>query len=253
MLDLVMLTHGWRRFSWENVLVEKLPEIKQFIERGINIEGQITEQTSTKKGLGGGKVSAFVGEGVEILGSEFGPNGRFIFTELDYQDSVTITITAEDNRVKKFVDVSIIQPEAVFSTIAGRFPDQILWPSALTASFRQRQLMQELTATQKTLDLEGVTVEGQSIKKEEEEVRKIYGSGDVTISPDKIPGNVAFTNVFQLIQGRVSGVQIFVSGLDVSVQIRGVGSINSGTTPLFLLDNMPVLSLIHISEPTRPY
>lgn len=239
-LDLVMLTHAWRRFSWENVLAEKLPEIKQFIERGINIEGQITEQTSTKKGLGGGKVSAFVGEGVEIIASEFGPNGRFIFTELDYQDSVAITITAEDNRVKKFVDVSIIQPEPVFSTIAGRFPEQILWPSALTASVKQRQLLQELTENQKTLDLEGVTVEGQSIKKEEEEIRKIYGSGDVTISPDKIPGNVAFTNVFQLIQGRVSGVQIFVSGLDVSVQIRGVGSINSGTTPLFLLDNMPV-------------
>ncbi|HAS58463.1 MAG TPA: colicin receptor, partial [Algoriphagus sp.] len=73
-----------------------------------------------------------------------------------------------------------------------------------------------------------------------EEVQKIYGPGDVSIDPEKIPGSVGFTNVFQLIQGRVSGVKVFVSGLDVSVQIRGVGSINAGTGPLYLLDNIPV-------------
>lgn len=239
-LDLVMLTHGWRRFSWDEVITGKFPDIDHFIEQGITIEGQITEQQETKKGLGGGKVSAIIGEGIEIISSEFGPNGRFIFTELDYQDTVTVTITAEDNRVKNFLDVSIIQPEAVFSKIEGNYPDQISWPAALAATFQERKLQQQLNEDQEVLDLEGVTVEAQTIQKEEEEVRKLYGVGDVTINPDKIPGNVAFTNVFQLIQGRVSGVQVFVSGLDVSVQIRGVGSVNAGTTPLFLLDNMPV-------------
>jgi len=239
-LDLVMLTHGWRRFTWDDVMANKLPEITSFIERGINIEGQITEQQETRRGLGGGKVSAVLGEGVEIVSSEYGPNGRFILRELDYQDSVTVTITAEDNRVRNFVDVSIIKPEAVFSKIKGTYPSQIVWPAALAATFEARNMLQRLNEDQDVLDLEGVTVEAQSIEKEEEEVRKIYGTGDVTINPDKIPGNVAFTNVFQLIQGRVAGVQVFVSGLDVSVQIRGVGSINSGTGPLYLLDNFPV-------------
>jgi TonB-dependent SusC/RagA subfamily outer membrane receptor len=240
LLDLVMLTHGWRRFTWDDVIANKLPEITNFIERGINIEGQITEQQETRRGLGGGKVSAVLGEGIEIVSSEYGPNGRFILRELDYQDSVTVTITAEDNRVRNFVDVSIIEPEAVFTEINGTYPNQIVWPAALAATFEERNMLQRLNEDQDVLDLEGVTVEAQTIEKEEEEVRKIYGTGDVTINPDKIPGNVAFTNVFQLIQGRVSGVQVFVSGLDVSVQIRGVGSINSGTGPLFLLDNSPV-------------
>lgn len=240
LLDLVMLTHGWRRFTWVDVMANKLPEITHFIERGINIEGQITEQQETRKGLGGGKVSAVLGEGIEIVSSQYGPNGRFILRELDYQDSVTVTITAEDNRVRNFVDVSIIEPEAVFTVINGTFPNQIVWPAALVATFEERNMLQRLNEDQDVLDLQGVTVEAQSIQKEEDEVRKIYGTGDVTINPDKIPGNVAFTNVFQLIQGRVSGVQVFVSGLDVSVQIRGVGSINSGTGPLYLLDNFPV-------------
>lgn len=239
-LDLVMLTHGWRRFTWDDVMANKLPEITNFIERGINIEGQITEQQETGKGLGGGKVSAVLAEGVEIVSSEYGPNGRFILRELDYQDSVTVTITAEDNRVRNFVDVSIIKPEAVYTKINGTYSSQIIWPAALAATFEARNMLRRLNEDQDLLDLEGVTVEAQLIEKEEEEVRKIYGTGDVTINPDKIPGNVAFTNVFQLIQGRVAGVQVFVSGLDVSVQIRGVGSINSGTGPLFLLDNFPV-------------
>ncbi len=240
LLDLVMLTHGWRRFSWDDVLANKLPEITNFIERGINIEGQITEQQETKKGLAGGKVSAVIGDGIEIISSEYGPNGRFILRELDYQDSVTVTITAEDSRAKNFVDVSLIQPEAVFSQITGIYPNEITWPAALVATFAERNLLQQLNEDQDILDLEGVTVEAQTIQREDEEIRKIYGTGDVTINPDKIPGNVAFTNVFQLIQGRVSGVQVFVSGLDVSVQIRGVGSVNSGTGPLYLLDNFPV-------------
>lgn len=240
LLDLVMLTHGWRRFTWEDVIANKLPEITDFIETGINIEGQITEQQETRKGLGGGKVSAVVGEGIEVISSEFGPNGRFILRELDYQDSVNVAITAEDSKARNFVNVSIIQPEAVFSQINGTFPNQIVWPAALVATYSERNMLQRLNEDQDVLDLEGVTVEAQSIEKEEEGVRKIYGTGDVSINPDKIPGNVAFTNVFQLIQGRVSGVQVFVSGLDVSVQIRGVGSINSGTGPLYLLDNFPV-------------
>lgn len=240
LLDLVMLTHGWRRFTWEDVMAQKLPEITNFIERGINIEGQITEQQETRRGLAGGKVSAILGEGAEIVASEYGPNGRFIITELDYQDSVTVTITAEDNRVKNFVDVSIVKPEAVFTVINGTYPNQIIWPAALAATFEARNLLQQLNEDQDIQDLEGVTIEAQTIQKEDEEVRKIYGTGDVTINPDKIPGNVAFTNVFQLIQGRVSGVQVFVSGLDVSVLIRGAGSVNAGTGPLYLLDNFPV-------------
>lgn len=239
-LDLVMLTHGWRRFTWDQIKASEFPKVEHFIESGINIEGQITEQEETKKGLGGGKVSAVVGEGIEIISSEYGPNGRFILRDLVYQDSVNVTITAEDKRVKNFVEIEVVQPEAVFTRLSGKYPAQIQWPEALISTFKERNFQQQLTEDQDIMDLEGVTVEGQTIQREEEEIRKIYGTGDVSITPDKIPGNVAFTNVFQLIQGRVSGVQVFVSGLDVSVQIRGVGSINSGTTPLFLLDNMPV-------------
>ncbi len=240
-LDLVMMTHGWRRFEWSDVLTENFPKVENFIERGINIEGQVSDPEQTKKGLGGGEITALIGEGIEIQSSEYGPNGRFIFRDLEYLDSASVTITAQDNRLKNFVDVSIIKPEPVFTVITGNYAENIVWPEGLVSTYRERTLMQQLNSEEDIIELEGVTVEGKTVEKEEEEIRKIYGSGDVTIDPEKIPSSVGFTNVFQLIQGRVSGVQVFVSGLDVNVTIRGVGSLGgSGTQPLYLLDNIPV-------------
>ncbi|MCS5491510.1 TonB-dependent receptor plug domain-containing protein [Algoriphagus limi] len=239
-LDIVMLTHGWRRITWNEVLENKIPEVNFFIERGINIEGQVTDQEDTRRGLSGGKITALVGEGIEIVTSEFGPNGRFIFRDLEYQDSAKVTITAEDNRLKNFIDVEVIRPEPVFTEIKGKYPNQLDWPKSLIESYEARILMKQLNEDPDLVDLEGVTVEGQTIVEGEEDVRRIFGSGDVTIDPEKIPASVGYTNVFQLIQGRVSGVQVFVNGLDVSVQIRGVGSLSSGTEPLYLLDNFPV-------------
>ncbi|MBN7815638.1 TonB-dependent receptor plug domain-containing protein [Algoriphagus pacificus] len=240
-LDLVMLTHGWRRFEWSDVLAGDFPKVEQFIERGINIEGQVSDAEDTKKGLSGGKITALVGEGIEIVSSEYGPNGRFIFRDLDYLDSASVTITAEDSRLKNFVNVSVIQPEPVFNSIEGNYTREVIWPEGLVATYRERMMMQQLNKEKDIVDLEGVTVEAKTIEREEEEIKKIYGSGDVTLDPEKIPSSVGFTNVFQLIQGRVSGVQVFVSGLDVNVTIRGVGSLGgSGTQPLYLLDNIPV-------------
>jgi len=249
-LDLVMLTHGWRRFEWADILAGNLPKVAQFIERGINIEGQVTDAEQTKKGLGGGKITALVGEGIEIVTSEYGPNGRFIFRDLEYLDSAAVTITAEDTRLRNFIDVAVMQPEPVFNSIQGNYAQELIWPEGLVATYRERTMMQQLNSDKDIIDLEGVTVEGKTIEREEEEIKKIYGAGDVTLDPDKIPSSIGFTNVFQLIQGRVSGVQVFVSGLDVSVTIRGVGSLGgSGTQPLYLLDNAPVeaSTLLNIS------
>lgn len=239
-LDLLMLTHGWRRFEWNQVLAGEFPKVDHFIERGINIEGQVSDQEDTKKGLGGGKITALVGEGVEIVSSEYGPNGRFIFRDMDYLDSAQVTITAEDSRLRNFINVAVEQPKSVFNKLHGKYPNQISWPEGLIATYQERSLMQRLNEERDVLDLEGVTVEAETIEKEEEQIKKIYGAGDVTIDPEKIPGSVGFTNVFQLIQGRVSGVQVVVNGLNASVTIRGVGSLTSGTQPLYLLDNMPV-------------
>ncbi|GMQ26408.1 TonB-dependent receptor plug domain-containing protein [Algoriphagus sp. oki45] len=239
-LDLVMMTHGWRRFTVPEILEEKFPENGFYIEQGITITGQVKEQIETKKGLGGGKISALIGDGIELVGSEYGPDGKFVFSGLNYQDSVSVTITAEDQRAKNYIDLSVEQPKPVFPSLLGRYPEKIIWPEELVATYQARTLMQQITAEDGITDLEGVTIEAQTLQEEATTARKFYGEGDASIEPDKIPGSVGFTNIFQMIQGRVAGVRVSINGNGASVQIRGVGSIQAGTEPLYLLDNVPV-------------
>jgi TonB-dependent SusC/RagA subfamily outer membrane receptor len=247
-LDYVMLTHGWRRFSWDDVVSSTYPEITNFIEQGITIEGQVTDSGDTRKGLTGGKITALI-EGSEIITSEFGPSGRFIFRDLNYLDSARVTITAEDKRLTNFVDVSILFPEPVFSSTLGKYSDSPLWSEELTANYAARARISQLTnEEEKLIDLGEVTVESTTIADEDTKIRKIYGDGDVSINPEKISAAVSLNNVFELIQGRVAGVQVSVSGQDVRVTIRGVGTLGGASSePLYLLNNIPVQAAVLLS------
>ena len=239
-LDLVMLTHGWTRFDWGAVVQNRLPDQGYYIEQGITISGKIKEQSTTKKGLGGGKITALVGDGIELLSTEYGPDGDFLLTDLRYQDSVVVTLTAEDLRARNFINLSIAVPKLPFFQLGGVYPANSIWPEGLAATVRKRNQMQQLNAAPIDKELEGITVEAKTLQEEQTQSRKIYGDGDAIIKPDDIPGGQGFINIFQLIQGRVAGVRVTFDGFNATVLIRGVGSLQAGTEPMYMLNNVPV-------------
>jgi TonB-dependent SusC/RagA subfamily outer membrane receptor len=239
-LDLVMLTHGWTRFDWEDVLQNQLPDQGYYIEQGITISGKVKEETPTKKGLGGGKITALVGEGIELLSTEYGPDGNFLLTDLQYQDSVSVTLTAEDLRARNFIDLSIAVPQLPFTQLSGSYPITVSWPKGLAATVGQRNLMQQLNSNLLEKELEGITVQAETLQEEQTQARKIYGEGDAVIKPEDIPGGQGFINIFQLIQGRVAGVRVTFDGFNATVLIRGVGSLQAGVEPMYMLNNVPV-------------
>jgi TonB-dependent SusC/RagA subfamily outer membrane receptor len=239
-LDLVLLTHGWSRFTWEDVMKGTFPDQGHYIEQGITIAGKITEQTPTKKGLGGGKISALVGEGIELLATEYGPDGSFLLTDLQYQDSVSVTLTAEDQRARNFINLAIAFPTLQFPDLEGSYPTEIYWPKELIATVQERNLMQQLTTGAEVTDLEAITVEANTLQEEQTQSRMLYGEGDASIKPDEIPGGQGFINIFQLIQGRVAGVRVTFDGVNATVLIRGVGSLQAGLEPMYMLNNVPV-------------
>jgi len=60
------------------------------------------------------------------------------------------------------------------------------------------------------------------------------------VNGDDLHGRPA-VNVEELLEGRVAGVQVIHRpGGGISVLIRGQGSINSNTEPLYVIDGMPV-------------
>lgn len=47
-LDLVMLTHGWRRYNWADMLVNKMPVLKMPADNYLGVYGQIGKETLDK-------------------------------------------------------------------------------------------------------------------------------------------------------------------------------------------------------------
>ena len=79
-----------------------------------------------------------------------------------------------------------------------------------------------------------------------------YGSGrDIsavtgsisTVSSDKL-SNKPTANVMEALQGQVAGLQLLTSSGEPtalsSIRLHGVGSLNAGSTPLFILDGAPI-------------
>lgn len=62
----------------------------------------------------------------------------------------------------------------------------------------------------------------------------------------------ANTNVDQMIQGKAAGVQVVQNsgepGGGMSINIRGVGSINAGSSPLYVIDGLPINNSPAISQ-----
>lgn len=72
------------------------------------------------------------------------------------------------------------------------------------------------------------------------------GTGAVgVVNGDDLHGRPA-VNVEELLEGRVAGVQVIRRpGGGISVLIRGQGSINGNTEPLYVVDGMPVQDTGH--------
>lgn len=255
-IDLIMLSHGWRRFNWDKLLAEEFSNTN-FIEQGINITGTVKPKTDGKRGLTGGNINVFSkGKLEDFMIVDFAGNGKFIIDDLEIQDTTQLILTATDKRFKEFVEISLDAPLAKYIRWEGFQPAMRsfeLNPSLrdYLANAEKRRQASAAFDEMEAIDIEEFVVQSQKIDIEEEKISRVYGKGDRTINPEDIGGLDGFSDVWQMLQGRVAGVQIKPStmGGAPSITIRGTGSV-SGLGPIFFLDNVPVeASLISTISP----
>ena len=59
--------------------------------------------------------------------------------------------------------------------------------------------------------------------------------------------NITYKNIGEYLQGKVAGVQVSnVDDAEPTIIIRGAGTLNSGTTPLYILDGIEISSIGHL-------
>ena len=117
--DLVMLTHGWRRYQWQEVLRDSI-SIPVFLEEpGIYLKGKV-KKTSSKK-LPDPGVKVFMRFKERDRGDRYATttneNSEFTFIINDFTDSLSAVLTTKDQK-QRFTDYAIdIESNLKFNSI----------------------------------------------------------------------------------------------------------------------------------------
>jgi len=238
-LDLLMLTHGWRRFTWKSILKSATPEYSYAHELGINISGRAykkgTDKTLDQVSLSFIPTNFFSDEMLEVITNA---DGRFSFRNIWVSDTTSYMIQSQDERERQLrVEVlldSLVPPEVNYISSSVSIPDQFDLQAAMKGD-EYRRFIEELMMDKNTIILNEVEVKLQKKRYD----GRLHTTPDDVIKVDERYRH--YSNALQLLQGRVAGLMISGSGEQTSIMMRGYKSINDlNTTPLILIDGIPV-------------
>jgi hypothetical protein len=94
-LDLLMLTQGYRRYTYADILANKPPAISYLPEKSLAISGMIRRKDGMP--LTNGRLLLQIPERSFYKDGNTDDKGRFSFTDLAFQDSVEVVINARNN------------------------------------------------------------------------------------------------------------------------------------------------------------
>lgn len=203
-LDLLMMVHGWRRFTWSDVLNDQLPPLAYRHEQGIPISGKVLKAAGKQPPAGSiVKVLTMDGNAVTLSPDSL---GRFYTDNLLYYDSMNLVFQTENQKGKKQPYKFILDP------LAG--PAPTMYALASFESFDASQFLQqsadekliEKSTQVKVLDEVKVTA-----KRDEPDPRLLnpHGPGGRVIDVKKdLGGGLGYTNFFQMLQARIAGLYI---------------------------------------------
>lgn len=256
-LDLVMLTHGWRRFKWNDVVKGKLPVINferdtAYLSLSGKIYGVTPTQLRDKPHLIIVLSQKTGGEGNKILFTPVEANATFGDPSTIFFDTANVYYQLSKgikDATVKFME-SRLPAYKNRITANGTFYNQV---GDTTGYARHFQLSDEMTKL--LMQYEGKTLENVTLKTktktpiqvlDEKYASGLFGGGDgyqFDLINDKLAG--ISPNIFTYLQSKVPGLNINVAGQTPSLQWRG-------GTPLLFLDEVPAqadfLSSVSVSD-----
>lgn len=232
-LDYLLMSQGWRRFTWQEVLAEAPPAPRFAPERGITLRGRAFrgKKPAGKTEL---KVTLKTGGGLAQTEVVTDGEGRFTLPDLPLSDSTTVVVDSRDNRYVRVEWEPRFVPSLPLKPTEGNASVSAYNVALLGKTTLMRQQAGEIGLMDGTT-LPGVEVRAKKLDPLKNDYRRMmYGEPDVALPVD---GKIAASmpNIFWFLQGRVAGVMVFPTQdpMALTVWIRGGGA-------LLLLDGVPV-------------
>ncbi len=218
-LDELLLTQGWRRFSWEK-LADENSKSHDF-EKGLEFSGQ-AKQLGGKPITEPHQVTAMVNtfyDLPQVLEGETDAQGRFTFTDLDFFDSVSVftQVFLEKERkdgsskVSKKNELQLIpreekaRPDKLISGIPLNQKDDIDFEYVVKVG-EARNMMEQFVLGQEVL-LQEITVEAKNLSKPNDSRTLLYRDGaDYSIPVTR--EDFVYANAIHFLRGRVPSVAV---------------------------------------------
>ena len=269
-LDLLLMTKGWRRFKWKELLEKGTPEPEYIAEQGFSVSGQAFKQNGKPLKNGSVKHIALINGNSNFDEAPIQVDGSFTFENLQYYEEDGF-VMASDKRGNNNSFLKIApQSEIQYPVITKDLDPSILSPSVSSAFYeegKERELNDEAydisgistflkrSEERKSVDsvfkfnnsqdLGTFEVSGSSEKRIFENISRglIYNRGTYSFSVPKLMGTgQKFANPIFMLQGRVPGLTIILNG-----------SIDGHGEPFIKLDRKNAVPVDDINRPPTVY
>ena len=237
LIDLLMLTQGWRRFTWQDVKDNNLPQMEFATAEDIPLIGVVRKHNKDETVKADVFLSVLSKSDFTSTNITTDEDGIFYFKGMEFSDTTDVLIQANihDGKKKKKlkkgeakrtgndnVDIEILKLDDLVydpTTTIKNQVDQDVIISELAKEFKEIKRIDYLYHPEWSIDLEEVTIKG--IRKTKEEVKlktletemksrgMFYTPSSQKIFVDDLPGGGSiYQNIFQMVRGRVPGVRI---------------------------------------------
>ncbi|WP_183906679.1 MG2 domain-containing protein [Rufibacter immobilis] len=227
-LDNLMLTQGWRRFTWKDVLEDKQPNLTYPLERGLAVSGTVLKLSGKPEPYAIVTLISMRPPSLILLDTA-DAQGKFAFGVSSLDDSARIVVQARNAKGKSNLEVVLDKhvPIMPIAPLPYFLPPSLLSQTqwAYLRGNREQLRLDQLSG--KSILLSAVEIRAKKLQEEERMSRGLYSHADHTLKAESLPPG---TDVISALSGRVAG--LMVRGDNVSM--RGAGP------PLFLVDGMPI-------------
>ncbi|MFN8256039.1 MAG: TonB-dependent receptor plug domain-containing protein [Bacteroidales bacterium] len=213
-LEVLLLTQGWRKFNWKDILRDSIPYSPYPFEKDINITGRITKYYLDISVEDASVTLTLLNKYNDVFTTKSGKKGQFGFYGMNYNDTMDVLIEAKRQNLRK--NIMILLDEALpldvdFHAFKSFYQDSLMMKrKAVYEKYKEPE-----PDPNKPVDF------------------KLYSRPDQVVKFDDRNFS-AYPNVMEALKGRVPGLQVGNNG---SV-IRGPSSFYGSNDPLYLIDGI---------------
>jgi TonB-dependent Receptor Plug Domain len=239
-VDDLLLTQGWRRVSGTPA-TELLG--------GVSLMGRVLNAKNQPMAGAQVVVASNIANKAFVRSAGADEQGRFRLAGLDIADTVKLVVQIADRQLKNLPakDARVVVEGPGLSweqDTTQASPDWAAWQMQLSAARIRQDGDAEFYRDKTVKLLKEVTVRARKLDERPNDSGRmsLHSGADATLLfDDRSP---RFANLYEMIRGRLAGVNVsqnMTTG-EYSVIVRGVGSLESSTQPLFLMDGRPVMN-----------